>query len=176
MTLTGSVRLRLQFLGTGTSFGVPQIGCDCEVCRSDDPRDKRLRSSLWVRGEAVSIVIDTTPLEDIGLNYVLQSDYVSVTDYSTIGINQYLMYFPWEEVGVGGRFEWWKAQYAGVGGASYYQATIGTHLKPLPNIIIRPELRWQWSPAADGNPERNVAGLPVYDSDVIFGMDFIVTF
>lgn len=61
MSLTGSVRLRLQFLGTGTSFGVPQIGCDCEVCRSDDPRDKRLRSSLWVRGEAVSIVIDTTP-------------------------------------------------------------------------------------------------------------------
>ena len=131
----------------------------------------------WIgKGYTHSIVIDTTPLEDIGLNYVLQSDYVSVTDYSTIGINQYLMYFPWEEVGVGGRFEWWKAQYAGVGGASYYQATIGTHLKPLPNIIIRPELRWQWSPAAAGNPERNVAGLPVYDSDVIVGLDFIVTF
>lgn len=131
----------------------------------------------WIgKGYTHSIVVDTTPIPDVPLNYVLQSDYVSVTDYSTIGINQYLMYFPWDEVGVGARFEWWKAQVAGDGGASYYEATIGTKLMPLPNIIIRPELRWQWSPAADGNPGRNVAGLPVYGSDVIFGMDMIFTF
>lgn len=40
--------LRLTFLGTGTSQGVPMIGCDCEVCRSHDPRDKRLRSSVMI--------------------------------------------------------------------------------------------------------------------------------
>ena len=38
--------LRLTFLGTGTSQGVPMIGCNCEVCRSHDSRDKRLRSSV----------------------------------------------------------------------------------------------------------------------------------
>src|SRR5262249_49668406 len=40
--------MKLTFLGTGTSVGVPMIGCDCEVCRSDDPRDKRLRTGLMV--------------------------------------------------------------------------------------------------------------------------------
>jgi phosphoribosyl 1,2-cyclic phosphate phosphodiesterase len=53
---------RVSFLGTGTSSGVPMIGCACEVCRSSDPRDKRLRPSIHVDvpGHA-SIVIDTTP-------------------------------------------------------------------------------------------------------------------
>ncbi|MEX0746146.1 MAG: MBL fold metallo-hydrolase [Phycisphaeraceae bacterium] len=41
--------LELLFLGTGTSAGIPMIGCDCEVCRSDDPHDHRMRSSLLVR-------------------------------------------------------------------------------------------------------------------------------
>jgi phosphoribosyl 1,2-cyclic phosphate phosphodiesterase len=40
--------MRITFLGTGTSVGVPMIGCACEVCRSDDPRDKRLRTGLMV--------------------------------------------------------------------------------------------------------------------------------
>jgi len=40
--------MRITFLGTGTSVGVPMIGCGCEVCRSDDPRDKRLRTGLMV--------------------------------------------------------------------------------------------------------------------------------
>ena len=38
--------MRLRFLGTGTSFGVPQIGCDCVVCRSTDPRDQRMHARL----------------------------------------------------------------------------------------------------------------------------------
>ncbi len=49
------------FLGTGTSGGVPMIGCACEVCRSTDIRDKRLRSSILVRTERTVIVIDATP-------------------------------------------------------------------------------------------------------------------
>src|ERR1700736_782585 len=52
-------QLTLTFLGTGTSQGVPMIGCDCEVCRSSDPRDKRLRSSVYIKTPETSFVVDT---------------------------------------------------------------------------------------------------------------------
>lgn len=51
----------LTFLGTGTSVGIPMIGCDCETCRSTDPRDKRLRSSIWIRTPETAWVVDTGP-------------------------------------------------------------------------------------------------------------------
>jgi phosphoribosyl 1,2-cyclic phosphate phosphodiesterase len=53
--------MRLTFLGTGTSFGVPQIGCDCAVCRSTDPRDKRTRSGAVLEASGSTILIDTPP-------------------------------------------------------------------------------------------------------------------
>jgi phosphoribosyl 1,2-cyclic phosphate phosphodiesterase len=53
--------LSLTVLGSGTSVGVPSIGCDCRVCTSEDPRDNRLRPSVWVRYGGREIVIDTTP-------------------------------------------------------------------------------------------------------------------
>ncbi|MEI6234400.1 MAG: MBL fold metallo-hydrolase [Planctomycetota bacterium] len=59
--------LSLEFLGTGTSVGVPMIGCDCAVCHSTDPRDKRLRSSAIIRAHAAdgraetTVLLDTTP-------------------------------------------------------------------------------------------------------------------
>ena len=53
--------LRIQFLGTGTSSGVPMIACHCEVCSSTDPKDKRLRSSILIESPTTSVVIDTTP-------------------------------------------------------------------------------------------------------------------
>ena len=49
------------FLGTGTSQGVPMIGCACPVCTSSDPRDKRLRTSARVRYQGLDIVIDAGP-------------------------------------------------------------------------------------------------------------------
>lgn len=54
-------KTRLTFLGTGTSQGVPMIGCGCEVCRSADPRDKRLRSSVLVEHEGLKILVDAGP-------------------------------------------------------------------------------------------------------------------
>ncbi|GGH76816.1 phosphoribosyl 1,2-cyclic phosphate phosphodiesterase [Filimonas zeae] len=56
-----SLPLRITFLGTGTSSGVPMIGCHCEVCTSADARDKRLRSSILVESANTSFVVDTTP-------------------------------------------------------------------------------------------------------------------
>lgn len=53
--------MKVTFLGTGTSQGVPVIGCDCEVCQSLDYRDKRLRSSVHIEVNNQSIVIDTGP-------------------------------------------------------------------------------------------------------------------
>ena len=53
--------MRLTFLGTGTSFGVPQIGCECAVCRSTDPRDRRTRAGAIVETNTAAILIDTPP-------------------------------------------------------------------------------------------------------------------
>lgn len=52
--------MKVVFLGTGTSVGVPIIGCDCRVCLSQDPRNKRRRSSLHVQTEGCHVVIDTS--------------------------------------------------------------------------------------------------------------------
>ena len=56
-TITG----QLVFLGTGTSHGVPMIGCDCDVCTSDDPRNFRTRSSVVLGLPEGNLLIDTTP-------------------------------------------------------------------------------------------------------------------
>jgi len=47
------------FLGTGTSHGIPVIGCDCQVCKSDNPKDQRTRSSIWIQEAGVDLLIDT---------------------------------------------------------------------------------------------------------------------
>ena len=53
--------LRITVLGSGTSVGVPTIGCPCEVCHSLDPRDNRLRPSVLVRYSGKNVLVDTTP-------------------------------------------------------------------------------------------------------------------
>lgn len=53
--------IKITFLGTGTSTGVPMVACNCEVCTSVDTKDKRLRSSILVQSATTAFVIDTTP-------------------------------------------------------------------------------------------------------------------
>jgi len=52
--------VKLTFLGTGTSTGVPSIACDCETCLSEDPRDKRLRTSVLIEHAGKTILVDTS--------------------------------------------------------------------------------------------------------------------
>jgi phosphoribosyl 1,2-cyclic phosphate phosphodiesterase len=53
--------MKLTFLGTGTSCGVPTIGCQCKVCRSENPKDKRLRCSALIETERTRLLIDCGP-------------------------------------------------------------------------------------------------------------------
>ena len=53
--------MRLTFLGTGTSFGVPVVGCDCNACTSDDPRDQRTRHGAVLEIDGARLLIDTPP-------------------------------------------------------------------------------------------------------------------
>lgn len=136
----------------------------------------------WVGdGYTHSMVLAFTPIEN--LKYVLQSDFVRTdkdvlgdgdTHYDTIGVNQYLIYQILKEVGVGARGEWWHAD-----GTSYGVITGGLNLRPLPNLILRPEVKYQFSEHGGNDRNQvsndNPAGLPI-GGDAIFGMDAIITF
>ncbi|MFZ0063176.1 MAG: MBL fold metallo-hydrolase, partial [Pyrinomonadaceae bacterium] len=52
--------MKLTFLGTGTSTGVPSIGCDCDTCTSTDSRDKRLRVSVLIEHADQIVLVDTS--------------------------------------------------------------------------------------------------------------------
>lgn len=52
--------MKVTVLGSGTSSGVPTIGCKCETCTSTDPKDQRYRTSIWIETDTTSIVIDTS--------------------------------------------------------------------------------------------------------------------
>lgn len=83
------MKFSVEFLGSGTSVGVPEIGCDCAVCQSKDPLNKRLRSSVLVRGfdssgrVETTVVIDTSPdfREQMLRSNVRRLDAVIVTHY-----------------------------------------------------------------------------------------------
>jgi len=65
--------MKVTFLGSGTSTGVPVVTCDCEVCRSDDPRDRRLRPSIVMEWGEVSVLVDTsTDLRQQALRHRLE--------------------------------------------------------------------------------------------------------
>lgn len=60
-TLREAGPVKVTLLGTGTSTGIPVIGCNCRVCTSQDPRDKRLRCSCFVEVDGISLLIDAGP-------------------------------------------------------------------------------------------------------------------
>ena len=53
--------MEITFLGTGTSHGVPIVGCNCKTCTSNDPKNNRFRSSIYIKNSDKNILIDTTP-------------------------------------------------------------------------------------------------------------------
>lgn len=57
----GELEMRITILGSGTSHGVPMIGCDCAVCRSSNPRDRRTRTSALIETAGKHLLIDTSP-------------------------------------------------------------------------------------------------------------------
>ncbi|AZO95393.1 MBL fold metallo-hydrolase [Halocella sp. SP3-1] len=73
--------MKITFLGTGTSHGVPLIGCNCDICLSDDPKNKRNRSSVYIQFDDLNLLIDTPPELRLGLlkNNISQVDAVLYT-------------------------------------------------------------------------------------------------
>ena len=113
-------------------------------------------------GFSQSIVVDVAMSDKF--NYVFQSDIFDAEDRETIGINQYWLYSISDTLGVGARAEWWKAD-----GDSVHAVTLGANVKPMDNVIVRPEVRHQWNPGA------NNEGI-ASEGDTIFGIDAIITF
>ena len=53
--------MKVKFLGTGTSQGIPVIGCECNICKSKNKKDIRLRSSIYINHKNLNFIIDTGP-------------------------------------------------------------------------------------------------------------------
>ena len=122
-------------------------------------------------------------------NYVFQTDYVDATGYDpagvsgalglpygavateAYGINQYLIYNVNDKLGLGTRFEWWRAY-----SEDSFSLTMGANIKPAKNLTIRPELRYYFAdPTFAAVYNENVANDNLYDS-FVFGVDAILTF
>ncbi len=116
-------------------------------------------------GYSHSLLFDVAVTDD--LNYILQSDLVDTNSPAAgpfaapgedVGINQYLLYTVDDKVKVGTRVEWWKRD-----GNSQYAATFGVNVKPMENLVIRPEWRYDWA-------------APGLGTEPTFGVDAILTF
>ncbi|MCG8346097.1 MAG: porin, partial [Chlorobiales bacterium] len=115
------------------------------------------------------------------MNYVLQSDLVSIdeVDHEQVGINQYLFYTINDCWTAGARFEWFDDEDGqrvvtnAVG--DYYALTLGLNYRPNANLVIRPEIRWDWF-----DDDATATALPfdngTEDEQFSGGFDFIVTF
>ncbi len=134
-----------------------------------------LAGDMGLNGEGYnhSIVADFALSEK--WNYVVQSDYVRL-NFDSIGINNFLFYTINEKLAVGGRAEWYKSNLAGNGWESVYVTTAGVNIKPMANLIIRPEMRYQWGAEDIINGLSGTNGQPGVANQGIFGIDAILTF
>ncbi len=108
--------------------------------------------------------------------YVLQSDWVTTNGYygdpnfddEEIGINQYLFYTLSDCWKLGGRMEWWKSNAITGESTSFYEITGGVNYRPHANFVLRPEIRYNWTPAEEavGNGFNNT----------VFAIDGVFTF
>lgn len=128
------------------------------------------------QGYMHSIVADVAVTEN--LQYIFQSDYLDTEDYlsngvrNTFDINQYLIYTLSDCLAVGGRFEWYNQEgvFTNYGTESdLYALTLGANIKPHANVLIRPEIRFDWD-------DDQVAGLDQGDDQTTFGIDTIFLF
>lgn len=147
-----------------------------------------LVGDMGVRGEGYnhSIVADFAVTEK--LNYVFQSDLNELNAAGglnhAIGVNNFLIYSLTDQLGIGGRAEWWKAKFDNdaINDGSVYQITGGLNYKPMANLVIRPEVRYQWGQEDVINgfqgafTDRGPTGQPGVDEQAIFGIDAILTF
>ena len=129
---------------------------------------------LAISGYQHSVVADFALCDS--LNYVFQSDLLS-TDFAdgtnardTIGINQYLIKTINDCWGVGARFEWWNVEDGRGPDQDVFALTTGVNYRPHANVIVRPEIRWDWDDDGTGLLEDGD------DSQTTFGIDTILTF
>ncbi|MCC7476794.1 MAG: porin, partial [Pirellulales bacterium] len=114
------------------------------------------------------------------LKYVAQSDYRTTEnslgtpgmDIEEYGFAQYLLYRINEYVGAGTRLEWWNSDRLTPDGQSYYELTTGLNIRPATNVVIRPEIRYDWTPGEDQFRASNGENYNQW----VFGVDCILTY
>jgi len=141
----------------------------------------------YEKGYMHSIVADLA-LSD-NLQYIFQSDLLDSEDRAgatarnTFGINQYLIYTLSDRLAVGGRFEWYDQEgvFNNDNGtpdddsddtlqqSDIYALTLGLNYRPMANVVVRPEIRWDWDDA-------ELIGLDDGDHQTTFGIDSVITF
>ena len=120
-----------------------------------------------------SFVVDVTLTDR--LNYVFQTDYVDYNNPTlnnvvrSKGVNQYLFYNVNDCFAVGTRFEWWNTRQATGTKADLYNLTFGANIKPHANLVLRPEVRWNWD-------DDGVLITAADNEKATFGVDMILTY
>jgi hypothetical protein len=128
------------------------------------------------RGYMHSIVADVSVTDKI--QYIFQTDYLDTQNKldegvrNTFDINQYLIYSFNDCLAAGGRFEWYNQEgvFSNFGDETdIYALTLGVNVKPHANVMVRPEIRWDWD-------NQEVIGLADGDKQTTFGIDTIFLF
>jgi hypothetical protein len=109
------------------------------------------------------------------LQWIAQSDYLDTElaggiDYrNTYGFNNYLIKEINDCWGIGSRFEWWSTKTGAGPRSNIYALTVGANYKPHANVVVRPEIRWDWD-------DDGLIGLEDGTDQTTFGIDSILTF